>query len=317
MEPLAQSANRLERFTNIIFSGKMGNGPSFSEFLVRLTVILREKDLHQATKNVIALEGENVNNIRPIPVLANAATTREAYAKDRSLTAMLMNSLTGDAFDYATQKFPISELTKDEDFIGLRLYMGLKAKYDIALIRSEVFKRKMEIFNTPIHGNVLNFIKEINNKLHFLLAHAKFSDGQILLLDEDIIQSILAKLPAHYNAFVIEARSVEAYSMTFSQFASRIENEEREMQVQRHHHPHQPHQDQAAMASTFNKKKNKKGKGKESSVASAPNPQPIYSNLKEIKLKPFLFVFKTKEKNPIPHARFYIGQWSYQSFCFR
>ena len=68
---------------------------------------------------------------------------------------MLMNSLTGDAFDYATQKFPISELTKDEDFIGLRLYMGLKAKYDIALIRSEVFKRKMEIFNTPIHRALL------------------------------------------------------------------------------------------------------------------------------------------------------------------
>ena len=87
--------------------------------------------------------------------MSTAAVTKEAYAKDRSLTAMLMNSLTGDAFAYATQKFPISELTKDEDFIGLRLYMGLKAKYDIVLIRSEVFKRKQEILNTPIlHGHV-------------------------------------------------------------------------------------------------------------------------------------------------------------------
>ena len=36
------------------FTGKIGNGPGFSEFLARLTVILREKDLHSATRNVIA-----------------------------------------------------------------------------------------------------------------------------------------------------------------------------------------------------------------------------------------------------------------------
>ena len=170
------------------FTGKVGNGPGFAEFWVRITVVLREKDLHSATKNVIAQEGGNVNTIRPIPLMSTATVTKEAYAKDRSLTAMMMNSLTGDAFAYATQKFPITEHTKDEDFIGLRLYMGLKAKYDIALIRSEVFKRKQEIFNTPIHGSVVNFLKEINNKLHFLLAHAKFSDGQVSILEEDIIQ---------------------------------------------------------------------------------------------------------------------------------
>ena len=54
--------------TAISFSGKIGNGPGFAEFLVRLTVVLREKDLHQATRNVIAQEGEYVNVIRPIPV---------------------------------------------------------------------------------------------------------------------------------------------------------------------------------------------------------------------------------------------------------
>ena len=84
--------------------------------------------------------------------------------------------------------------------------------------------------------------------------------------------------------------------MTFSEFTNRIENEEREMNVQRNHYPHHPHQDQAAMVSTFNKKKNKKGKGKESSVASAPNPHPINSNLKEIKLKPF-YSFSKSEKS--------------------
>ena len=46
--------------TAITFSGKIGNGPSFSEFLVRLTVILREKDLHPATKNGIAANAENI-----------------------------------------------------------------------------------------------------------------------------------------------------------------------------------------------------------------------------------------------------------------
>ena len=48
------------------FTGKIGNGPGFAEFLVRLTVVLREKDLHQATRNVIEQDGENVNIIRPI-----------------------------------------------------------------------------------------------------------------------------------------------------------------------------------------------------------------------------------------------------------
>ena len=168
------------------FSGKIGNGPGFAEFLVRLTVILREKDLHQATKNVMVPNAENI--YRPIPLNSSQTITKEAFTKDRSLSAILMNSLNGDAFSFATQKYPINEETKDDDFIGLRLYMGLKAKYDIALIRSEVFKRKQEIFNTPIHGSVVNFLKEINNKLHFLLAHAKFSDGQVSILEEDIIQ---------------------------------------------------------------------------------------------------------------------------------
>ena len=47
------------------FTGKIGNGPGFSEFLVRLTVILREKDLHSATRNVIPENAENI--FRPIP----------------------------------------------------------------------------------------------------------------------------------------------------------------------------------------------------------------------------------------------------------
>ena len=122
------------------FTGKIGNGPGFSEYLVRLTVVLREKDQHSATRNVIDANAENI--IRPIPANSTNAITKEAFQKDRSLTAILMNSLTGDAFAFATQKFPITENTKDEDFIGLRLYIGLKTKYDIALIRSEVFKKK-------------------------------------------------------------------------------------------------------------------------------------------------------------------------------
>jgi len=131
------------------FTGKIGIGPGFAEFLVRLTVTLREKDLHQATRNVIEQEGEHVDVFRPIPANSSAAITKEAYQKDRSLTAILMNSLTGDAFVFATQKFPITETTKDEEFIGLRLYLGIKERYDIALTRSEIFRknRKLLIFN--------------------------------------------------------------------------------------------------------------------------------------------------------------------------
>ena len=219
------------------FTGRIGNGPGFAEFLVRLTVTLREKDLHSVTRNVIAENAENI--VRPIAIGASATITKEAYQKDRSLTAILMNALTGDAFAYATQKFPITEHTKDEDFIGLRLYMGLKAKYDVASIRSEIFKKKQEIINFRLNGNMEVFLKEINNKRHYLLAHSKMTDGQITLFDEDVIQAILMKLPASYNAFIIAIRAIEQYSMTFTQFVSKIENEEREMQVQRHHPPQQ------------------------------------------------------------------------------
>ena len=129
------------------FTGKIGNVPGFSEFLVRLTVILREKDLHSATRNVIPENAENI--FRPIPTGSSGTITKEAYQKDRSLTAILMNSLTEDAFVFATQKFPITETTKDEEFIGLRLYLGIKERYDIALTRSEIFRknRKLLIFN--------------------------------------------------------------------------------------------------------------------------------------------------------------------------
>ena len=129
------------------FTGKIGIGPGFAEFLVRLTVILREKDLHQATRNAIAQEGEYVDVFRPIPVNSSSAIMKEAYSKERSLTAILMNSLTGDAFVFATQKFPITKTTKDEEFVGLRLYLGIKERYDIALTRSEIFRRKQEIIN--------------------------------------------------------------------------------------------------------------------------------------------------------------------------
>ena len=77
------------------FTGKIGNGPGFSEFWVRLTVVLREKDLHSATKNVIAPNAENI--IRPIPANSTNAITKEEFQKDLSLTAILMNSITGDA----------------------------------------------------------------------------------------------------------------------------------------------------------------------------------------------------------------------------
>ena len=173
------------------FTGKIGNGPGFSEFLVRLTVTLREKDLNSATRNVIPENAENI--FRPIPTGSSATIIKEAYQKDRSLTAILMNSLTGDAFAFAAQKFPITETNKDEEFIGLRLYLGIKERYDIALTRSEIFRRKQEIINFQLRGNITKFLKEITNKRHFLLAHTKFSDDQIVLFDEDIVQSILMK----------------------------------------------------------------------------------------------------------------------------
>ena len=141
------------------FTGKVGNGPGFAEFWVRITVVLREKDLHSATKNVIAPNADNI--VRPIPTGSTSTIAKEAFQKDRSLTAILMNSITGDAVSFATQKFTIDEQTKDEDFMGLRLYIGLKAKYDISLTRSEVFRKKQDYH---FNGNITHCLKELTNK---------------------------------------------------------------------------------------------------------------------------------------------------------
>ena len=75
------------------FTGKVGNSPSFSEFWVRLIVVLREKDLHSATKNVIASNAGNI--VGPIPNGSTSRITKEAFQKDRSLSAILMNALSG------------------------------------------------------------------------------------------------------------------------------------------------------------------------------------------------------------------------------
>ena len=84
--------------------------------------------------------------------------------------------------------------------------------------RNSVDRQLTTLYRLLTHGNIANFLKDVINKGHFLLSHAKFSEEQTKLFDEDVIQSILAKLPVSYNAFVIAQRSVEQYTMTFFQF---------------------------------------------------------------------------------------------------
>lgn len=254
MEPTDKAVIRLPQYT-----GRNGVGPPYAEWLMRLQTVIREKDLQNAIKFVE--QGENI--IRPIPQNSTVAITKEAYTKDRQLSAILLNAITLDAFEYAQIKFPISEQTKDEDFIGLRLYMGLKVKYDVPLIRSEIYRIKQEILTISCNGNISAYLAKVTKSRFEFLAHVKFADGQITLLDEDIIQSILAKLPANFNQFVSSMRQIELYAMTVSTLVEKIEIEERAMK-QQHYRPHQHAQSQEANAIKMaGKWKGKEKKGKE------------------------------------------------------
>ena len=115
----------------------------------------------------------------------------------------------------------------------------------------------MEILCLHFNGNVQNFLKSIVTMRHDLIANAKFNDAQITLLDEDIIQSTLAKLPHQYNAFVLAMRAIQAFTMSIAQLVEKISITEREMMAS--HQKHQHHQEQAAFAG--NPKKKNLGKG--------------------------------------------------------
>ena len=81
---------------------------------------------------------------------------------------------------------PSTKDTRDDDFLGLKLWLGLTEKFNCPLIRSEIYKKKMEILCLNFSG-VQNFLKLIVTMRHDLVANAKFNDAQITLLDEDII----------------------------------------------------------------------------------------------------------------------------------
>ena len=168
------------------FTGRNGAGPPFAEWWMRLQATLREKDLHSACR--VIEQHEDV--IRPIAKGATSTNLKEAYTKDRQLSSILLNAITLDAFEFAQIKFPINEKTKDDDFIGLRLYTGLKIKYDIPLIRSEIFRLKQEMFKLPCNNGVNAYLAKITKNRFELLAHVRFSEDQITLLDEDLTQAI-------------------------------------------------------------------------------------------------------------------------------
>ena len=200
----------LSKMGFIQFSGK---GP-WAEYEQRMFVYLRSQGLLQGlTKaNVVDEHGREI-----ITTLQPGATNAQkivAYKTDMMISQVITSTLIGEAYDFNAQKFPINKDTRDDDFLGLKLWLGLTEKFNCPLIRSEIYKKKMEILCLNFNGNVQNFLKSIVTMRHDLIANAKFNDAQITLLDEDIIQSTLAKLPHQYNAFVLAMRAIQAFTMT-------------------------------------------------------------------------------------------------------
>ena len=243
----------LSKMGLIQFSGK---GP-WAEYEQRMFVYLRSQGLLQGltkVNNIVNEHGHEV--ITTLQPGANNAAKLAAYKTDMQISQIITSTLIGEAYDYNSQKFPITKETKDDDFLGLKLWLGLTERFNCPLIRPEIFKKKMEILSFYFKGNMQNFLKSMMTMRHDLIANAKFNDVQITLLDEDIIQAILAKLPHQYNAFVLAMRAIQAYTMSVDQLVEKIGITEREMM------PHQKHQETAASTNWIKKKNSGKGKNK-------------------------------------------------------
>jgi len=237
----------------IQFSGK---GP-WAEYEQRMFVYLRSQGLLQGltkVNNIVNEQGfEVITTLQPN---ATNAAKLAAYKTDMQISQIITSTLIGEAYDYNSQKFPITKETRDDDFLGLKLWLGLTERFNCPLIRPEIFKKKMEILSFHFNGNIQNFLKSMMTMRHDLIANAKFNDLQITLLDEDIIQAILAKLPHQCNAFVLAMRAIQAYTMSVAQLVEKIGITEREMM------PHQKHQETAAFTNWKKKKNSGKGKNK-------------------------------------------------------
>ena len=246
----------LNKMGLIQFSGK---GP-WAEYEQRMFVYLRSQGLLQGlTKaNVVNEQGNEV--ITTLQPGVNNAAKLAAYKTDIAISQIITSTLVGEAFDYNTQKFPITKDTRDDDFLGLKLWLGLTEKFNCPLIRSKIFKKKMEILCLHFNG-VGNYIKAVQTMRHELVANAKFNDAQVTLLDEDIIQSMLSKLPHYYNAFVLAMRTINAYTRTVGQLVEKILLAEREMMTSHpKHNRHLPTHQEEASAMKGGKWKNNKAK---------------------------------------------------------
>ena len=266
-------------------------------------VYLRSQGLLQGlTKaNVVNDQGHEI--ITTLQPGATNATKLAAYKTDMTISQIITSTLVGEAYDFNAQKFPITKDTRDDDFLGLKLWLGLTEKFNCPLIRSEIFKKKMEILCLHFNG-VGNYIKAVQTMRHELVANAKFNDAQVTLLDEDIIQSMLSKLPNHYNAFVLAMRTINAYTMTVGQLVEKILLAEREMMTShpKHHRHLPPHQEEVSSMKTGEKwkkkKKEKKGKGNSVEGSIIDSSKLFNPNLNSIKkISNYLFSPKSHKIN--------------------
>ena len=126
----------LSKMGLVQFSGK---GP-WAEYEQRMFVYLRSQGLLQGlTKsNVVDEHGREI--ITTLQPGANNAAKLAAYKTDMTISQIVTSTLMGEAYDYNAQKFPITKDTRDDDFLGLKLWLGLTEEYNCPLTRSEIFK---------------------------------------------------------------------------------------------------------------------------------------------------------------------------------
>ena len=82
---------------------------------------------------------EIITTLQPAETNAQKITAYKTYMM---ISQIVTSTLIGEAYDFNAQKFPINKDTREDDFLGLKLWLGLTEKFNCPLIRSEIYKKK-------------------------------------------------------------------------------------------------------------------------------------------------------------------------------
>ena len=181
MEP-AQSANRLERFTNT--SGTI-NFQSWKQLFI---ASINAKGLENA------LQAQDENGL-------TAAKLAAANKADAVLLFEILTNIDREPRQWAILNHPITE--EPTQWAGLTLWNSIKKRYELKAIPQEVYLLKMQTLNLKCNGNVKTYITDVKEmrKRFLQIAGDDMNKKKADIFDHDITQAVLLNLPHRFQAF--------------------------------------------------------------------------------------------------------------------